>query len=99
MEAACVRHTEIPHTSRLFVDFQYHFDRVTAYYDWWPGDPKAFSEAAKQIDFSPECRAALVSALRRRNGESPSLDVLSQEGTVAVVTGQQVGLFSGPAYT
>src|SRR5262249_3364401 len=30
---------------------------------------------------------------------NPSLDRLGEPGTVAVVTGQQVGLFSGPAYT
>jgi len=40
-----------------------------------------------------------VAALRARNGESASLDRLAKPGTVAVVTGQQVGLFSGPAYT
>jgi len=41
----------------------------------------------------------LVAALRTRNPGSPSLDVLARPETVAVVTGQQVGLFSGPAYT
>jgi bacillithiol biosynthesis cysteine-adding enzyme BshC len=46
-----------------------------------------------------ERRAALVSAMRDLNGDSPSLDLLAQPETVAVVTGQQVGLFSGPAYT
>jgi bacillithiol biosynthesis cysteine-adding enzyme BshC len=40
-----------------------------------------------------------VSLLREQNGDSPSLDLLAQQNTVAVVTGQQVGLFSGPAYT
>jgi bacillithiol biosynthesis cysteine-adding enzyme BshC len=33
------------------------------------------------------------------NGDLPALDLLARQGTVAVVTGQQVGLFSGPAYT
>lgn len=99
MDASCLRHTEIPHTSRLFLDFQYHFDRVKTYYDWWPGDPESFKKAARQIDFPDERRAALVSVLRERNGDSPSLERLAQPGTVAVVTGQQTGLFSGPAYT
>ena len=35
----------------------------------------------------------------RRMTGNPSLDLLAKPGTVAVVTGQQVGLFSGPAYT
>ncbi len=34
-----------------------------------------------------------------QNPESPALTRLAQPGTVAVMTGQQVGLFSGPAYT
>src|SRR5438105_3349397 len=99
MEAACLRHTDIPHTSRLFSDFQYHFDRVAQYYRHPPGDPSSYAQAAKELVYPAERRAALVSALRARNGNSPALDRLAQPDTVAVVTGQQVGLFSGPAYT
>ncbi len=99
MEPACLRHTEIPHTSRLFSDFQYHFDRVARFYRYSPADPSAYAAAAHEIAYPDERRAALVAALRARNGDSVSLDRLAQPGTVAVVTGQQVGLFSGPAYT
>ena len=48
---------------------------------------------------SGEQRRALISALRVRNPDSPALQRLAQPETVAVVTGQQVGLFSGPSYT
>jgi bacillithiol biosynthesis cysteine-adding enzyme BshC len=99
MEPACLRHTEIPHTSRLFSDFQYHFDRVSRFYRYPPSDPTAFASAAREISYPDDRRAALVAALRARNGDSPALERLAHRGTVAVVTGQQVGLFSGPAYT
>lgn len=99
MECTCIRHTELPHTTKLFADFVYHFDRVSAYYNYAPFDPAAYAAAASQIDFTDDRRAALVSALRIQNGESELLAQLAQPGTVAVVTGQQVGLFSGPAYT
>jgi bacillithiol synthase len=99
MEAACLRHTEIPHTTRLFSDFQYHFDRVSRFYAYAPGDPTAYATAAKKLEYPAERRAELVSVLRARNGDSPSLDLLARPETVAVVTGQQVGLFSGPAYS
>ncbi|MGD0132378.1 MAG: bacillithiol biosynthesis cysteine-adding enzyme BshC [Bryobacteraceae bacterium] len=99
MESACLRHTEIPHTSALFSDFQYHFDRVARFYSHNPHDARSYAAAAKQLAYPDDHRAALVAALRSSNGESASLDLLARPGTVAVVTGQQVGLFSGPAYT
>lgn len=99
MEAACLRHTEIPHTTKLFSDFQYHFDRVSRFYAYRPGDPSAYADAAEKLNYPSERRAALVAALRSRNGDSPSLELLARPETVAVVTGQQVGLFSGPAYS
>ena len=99
MESACLRHTDIPHTSRLFADFQYRFDHVKEYYRYYPGDPQSYAQAAAAIDYPDERRAGLVAALRKRNGDNPLLDRLALPGTVAVVTGQQVGLFSGPAYT
>ena len=99
MEPSCVRHTNIPGTSKLFADFLYAFQKVSHYYPGHFGDPGAYRDAAEQIVFPEERRAALVEALRLQNGDSPQLQKLAQPGTVAVVTGQQVGLFSGPAYT
>jgi bacillithiol biosynthesis cysteine-adding enzyme BshC len=99
MESACLRHTEIPHTSALFTDFQYHFDRVARFYAHDPHDARSYPAAAKEIAYPDDRRAALVAALRASNQETGSLDLLARPGTVAVVTGQQVGLFSGPAYT
>ena len=99
MECTCIRHTELPHTSKLFADYAYHFDRVRSFYRHAPQDPEEFRRAAAEINLPDDRRAALVSALRIQNGDSESLRLLAQPGTVAVVTGQQVGLFSGPAYT
>jgi bacillithiol biosynthesis cysteine-adding enzyme BshC len=62
-------------------------------------DLAAYEAAAREIDFPAERRAALIQALRVQNPASPSLERLAQPGCVVVMTGQQVGLFSGPAYT
>jgi bacillithiol biosynthesis cysteine-adding enzyme BshC len=99
MDTHCIRHTELPHTSRLFADFTYHFDRVSRFYGHEPHSLKSYKAAAAEIDFPADRRAELVRVLRELNGDSPDLDRLAQPGTLAVVTGQQVGLFSGPAYT
>jgi bacillithiol synthase len=98
MESSCVRQTDIPGTSRLFADLIYQFDRVSDLYPHRPNDAEALAAAA-QFDFPADRRAALVRALTPLNRGNPSLEVLARQGTVAVVTGQQVGLFSGPAYT
>src|SRR5579883_875862 len=99
MHCTCVRHTELPHTSALFADVLYHPDRTQAFYHHPLRDLEAYRAAAREIQFSDEQRSALVAALRESNPDSPALQRLSQPGTLVVATGQQVGLFSGPAYT
>jgi bacillithiol biosynthesis cysteine-adding enzyme BshC len=95
MDCSCIRQTELPGITRLFADLIYHPDRVAGFYS----SPPTLAEAAAQVEFPDERRAALVAALCALNGHSPELALLAKPGTVAVVTGQQVGLFSGPAYT
>jgi bacillithiol biosynthesis cysteine-adding enzyme BshC len=98
MECSCVLQTDVPGTSKLFADLIYHFDRVQDLYPYPPGDIAAMAAAAR-FDFPADRRAALVRALTPLNAGNPSLAELAKPGTVAIVTGQQVGLFSGPAYT
>lgn len=88
MEPACLRHTELPHTSRLFSDFLYRYHKVERFYTTPPLSV-----------YPEERRPALIEALREQNGDTSALRRLAEPRTVAVVTGQQVGLFSGPAYT
>jgi bacillithiol biosynthesis cysteine-adding enzyme BshC len=99
MDPACIRHTDLPGTTRLFADFTYHFDRVARFYGHDPHHPDSLRAAASEVVYPDDRRAAMVRALAGQNGESESLRKLAEPGTVAIVTGQQVGLFSGPAYT
>ena len=101
MPAVCLRHTEIPNTTKLFADFTQHFDRLARFYrhdPWSPGALRRAAEAAAAA-YPDARRQALVAALREQNGPSPALETLAQPGSVAIVTGQQVGLFGGPCYT
>jgi bacillithiol synthase len=99
MPCTCVRQTELPNTSAIAADVFYHPDRTAAFYRHPLRDLASFQAAAAEIQFSKEQRAALVAALRVQNAGSANLQRLAQPGTLAVVTGQQVGLFSGPSYT
>ena len=99
MHCTCVRQSDLPNTTRLFADVLYHPDKTAPFYQHPLRGLEAFQSASRQIEFSAERRAALIDALRVQNPESPALERLAQPGTVAVVTGQQVGLFSGPCYT
>jgi bacillithiol biosynthesis cysteine-adding enzyme BshC len=99
MEPSCVHQNLIPGTSQFYSDYLYQFNRVERFFPYssWYADQVV--EASRQVRYPAERRARLVAALREQNGDSPALEKLAQEGTVAVVTGQQVGFLSGPAYT
>src|SRR3984893_7912756 len=104
VESHCLSFREIPQTTKLFCSFLEEFDRVASYYAHPPTEA-GLDAAAREVRLSPEVRRGVVEVLREQNrrfGADPTternLDRLAA-GAVAVVTGQQVGLFSGPAYS
>jgi bacillithiol biosynthesis cysteine-adding enzyme BshC len=99
MDSSYIPQTQLPGATRLVADYLCQFDRVRGFYDHDPRQPDSFRAAAQSIDYPAERRAALVEALRQQNGDSLALEALARPGTLVVATGQQVGLFSGPAYT
>lgn len=95
----CIPHTELPGASKLFADLLYNYARVAKFYAHDPFQQGSYAAAAAQIQYPDERRAAMAAALAGQNEPSELLTRFAQPGTVAVVTGQQVGLFGGPAYT
>ena len=79
MECSCVRQTELPHTSKLFADLVYHFDRVQDLYPWRPNSLDAVAEASRFV-FPDDRRAAIVRALTPLNQGNPSLQKLAAAG-------------------
>lgn len=104
MESHCLAFHEIPHTTKLFSTFLEDFSRVSRYYTHPPTD-QGILAAAREIRFDDQTRRTVVEVLREQNGwlgggaeTARNLDRLGA-GAVAIVTGQQVGLFSGPIYS
>lgn len=113
MESHCIPYTRLPKSSALFLDYLYHFDRVREFYSGSPFDPESYRRLAPELQGGQSLlaqqsahRTALAEVLTRQNRafgcDEPTfanIRRLSRPGTFAVVTGQQVGLLSGPAFT
>lgn len=108
MESYCIPYREIPHTTKLFTTFLEDFSRVSSFY-MHPPTAAGVEAAARAVNYHPGMRQRVVEILREQNQRFAPLGKLDPAtahnlerlagGAVAIVTGQQVGLFSGPAYT
>ena len=108
MESHCISFREVPHTTKLFSSFLEDFGQVSKYYAH-PPTAAGIDAAAREVRLDPAVRKVVVEVLREQNARfaprneidsatAQNLDRLAA-GAVAIVTGQQAGLFSGPAYT
>lgn len=104
MECDCLPFSEIPQTSKLFASFNEGCRRVKQFYAH-AGDEAGVRLAASEVNLDRAIRSAVVEVLRAQNRKfgadaevEKNLDRLGN-GAAAIVTGQQVSLFSGPAYS
>ena len=95
---------QLPHQPKLFLEYLDHFEKVKSFYVQPPA-MAAVRRTARKLDYPGDRRAEVSSILREQNtalgaGEETRSNLERLEkGAVAVVSGQQVGLFSGPAYS
>jgi bacillithiol biosynthesis cysteine-adding enzyme BshC len=104
VKAECLPFTQIPHTTRLFTDFLAYSPSIQPFYPHSPHFKEWLKAEAATLQYDPSRRERVSAILERQNlswDASPqTLANLARlrRGAVAVVTGQQVGLFGGPMF-
>lgn len=102
-----INYKEIPGNTKLFLDYLSSFDKVQKYYKYNFRDKEQIITKFKQLSESPnEFRAELSSIISGQyKNLAPSsktlknISSLKNKETIAVITGQQLGILGGPLYT
>jgi bacillithiol biosynthesis cysteine-adding enzyme BshC len=96
--------TAIPHSSRLFLDFLFHYDKVEGFFAHRP-ESQAVLEYARGLQFPAERRARVADVLEKQNRRWGATEATLasiekfRKGAVACISGQQVGVLGGPLYS
>ena len=105
MKSDCIAFTAIPHTTDLFRDYLYNFERVQRFYPVNPRQRERLREYARDIHFDEQRRQSVADILERQNrafgASAKALENIARfrAGALASVSGQQVGLLGGPLYS
>ncbi|HEY6951925.1 MAG TPA: bacillithiol biosynthesis BshC, partial [Bacteroidota bacterium] len=92
--------------SRLFVDYVTDYEKVRQFYNGNPQDNNDWRRVLREVTGRSIDRSEISNILSRQNRDFhcgvkslANIDLLRDDNCVAVITGQQVGLFTGPLYT
>jgi bacillithiol synthase len=95
----------IPKTPPLFLDYLEQGSASKRFFPRHFLDPGSFHQVSRELQYDDSHRKLLVQALNRQNERwgisektRQNLEALSRPGCYAVVTGQQVGLLTGPCF-
>jgi bacillithiol synthase len=105
MKSQCLPFTQIPHTTRLFLDYLSYTPSVRGMYPRSPIFSEWVKDEAGRVVYDGARRAKVSDILERQNrawgASAKALENIERlrRGAVAAVTGQQVGLFGGPLFS
>jgi len=105
VKSHCLPFSQIPHTTRLFLDLLAYAPQVQSFYPRSPYFHEWLKDEVGKISYEPSRRERTTQILERQNKSwnasektLANLDRL-RKGASTIVTGQQVGLFGGPTFS
>lgn len=105
MKSQCLPFQQIPHTTRLFLDYLSYTPSVREFYPRSPMFSEWVKDESQRVVYDAARRGKVSEILERQNrawGASAktlaNIDRL-RRGALTAVTGQQVGLFGGPLFS
>jgi len=105
VNAHCVPFRQIPHATRLFLDYLSYSSSAPHFYPRSPNFSEWLKEEAGLVRYDRDRRERVGAILDRQNrswgASAKSVANLERfrRGALTVVTGQQVGLFGGPLFS
>jgi bacillithiol biosynthesis cysteine-adding enzyme BshC len=105
MKAQCLAFTQIPHSTRLFLDYLSYTPSVRDFYPRSPIFSEWVKDESQRIVYDAARRGTVSEILERQNrawgASSKTMANIERlrRGALAAVTGQQVGLFGGPLFS
>ncbi|MDP4172613.1 MAG: bacillithiol biosynthesis cysteine-adding enzyme BshC [Bacteroidota bacterium] len=102
-----INFSDLPGQHNLFLDYLYEFDNVRKYYKKNFRDENSFNETIEQLTKKTPSHRERLSEIIKLQYETltPSrqtlnnIAALKESNTLAIVTGQQLGLYGGPLYS
>ena len=105
MNSHCFPFRQVPHSTRLFLDYLDHSPAVHPFYPRSAHFLEWAQEEARLVTYPDDRRERVAAILEQQNrsfgaSEATLANIAAfRSGALAVVTGQQVGLFGGPAFS